>query len=161
MDQQKKNTQLYCIALGYLAAYVYALQFAVHISKDENRKQFTKLNEIHEGCMIGCDGQNTQCQEQHQKKWWTSLTQYRGKNYYIGIDKTVNPSCFATFWSSSHFVLYFFLGYTAPDYFWTTFMIGALFECYEYQYYDCHDLLDIGFNTTGFLLGKLLRTRKT
>lgn len=151
------RSQIFYIVLGYVAAYMYALQFAVLVSNDENHSKFAKLNEIHEGCMIGCNGQDTQCQAKNQGQWWTSLTQYRGNNYYIGIDKTPNTSCFATFWSCSHFVLYLFLGYMAPDYFWTTFFIGGLFEFYEHKYYDCHDLLDIGFNTAGFVVGQFLR----
>lgn len=145
--------QIFYIVLGYLIAYLYALKFAVTASQEENRAQFARINKIHEGCVLGCKAQDAQC----QNDWWTSLTQYRGKNYYIGLDKTPNRFCFATFWSMSHFILYAFLGYMAPDYFWTTFLIGAAFEWYEHEYYDCHDLLDIGFNTAGFLVGRLWR----
>jgi hypothetical protein len=36
-------------------------------------------------------------------------------------------------------------------------VIGIGFEYFEYLFYDCHDLLDVGYNLLGFLTGAYLR----
>ncbi len=37
------------------------------------------------------------------------------------------------------------------------FNIGVGFEIYEFYTYECHDALDIVFNTVGFLAGRAVR----
>ena len=132
--------------LLYICAYIYALKFAVSI-QDNNSPWAQKIRNMHESCLIGCPN--------------SALTSCRGSNYYINSkDKKRNEDlkkCFATFWSGTHFSLYAFLGYFCPDLFWQTFSLGVLFEGYEYKKYDCADPLDILFNTTGFLTGRVIR----
>jgi hypothetical protein len=83
----------------------------------------------------------------------------RGDNYLIGIEDPVKnermKNCLVTFWGVAHFALYFVLGVAAPDMFWETFAIGVGFEIYENYKFDCHDVLDVGLNSAGFLLGRL------
>jgi hypothetical protein len=66
-------------------------------------------------------------------------------------------TCLTTFWSASHFALYLALGMFAPSLFWQTFAIGATFEFYEKYAFDCHDVLDVAYNSAGFLIGKMAR----
>lgn len=138
----------YIIAiLLYGIAYIYAMVFAVYIGKC-NDKICQKINRVHENCTLGC--KNKTC----------NLTKSRGDNYFIGVTdeekKNKLDNCLITFWGTTHFVLYFFLGIFTPNLFWETFIIGILFELYEKQYYACHDVLDIILNTSGFLIGRLL-----
>lgn len=93
---------------------------------------------------------------------WDFLRDNRGKNYYLnnpnGIDKDVTPNCMFTIWGLSHVVLYMILGWFVPNMFWQTLIIGIMFEYLENWTYDCHDILDVMWNTIGFLLGKYLRS---
>jgi len=85
----------------------------------------------------------------------------RGNNYYISAMNSKKQDdlqkCLITFWGTTHFVLYVLIGYFCPNCFWESFIIGVLFELYEYHAFNCHDLLDIVLNTSGFFVGKLIR----
>lgn len=102
------------------------------------------------------------CFIQAPPSMWNFLRENRGKNYYLnkanGLDKDVTPNCMLTIWGVSHIVLYMILGWFVPDKFWETLIIGILFEYLEKTFLDCHDPLDIMWNTIGFLIGRYLRT---
>lgn len=87
------------------------------------------------------------------------LTAARGGNYLTSAAEKEKvqklKTCPVTFWSTTHFILYFLLGAGAPQLFWETFTVGVIFEIFEYSF-DCHDVLDIFINTSGFLLGRFL-----
>lgn len=142
------TAQYIIVIILYIVAYIYSIHFAVTIT---GRKDGTygKINNMHESCIIGCPSDAN------------ILTQYRGKNYYIGgtdgEKQSMLNSCLATFWSFSHFLLYSAIGFLAPDLFWDTFFIGVMFEAYESWAFDCHDLMDIVYNTSGFIVGRYLR----
>lgn len=108
-----------------------------------NKPWCKKMVAVQEKCLLSCKGM----------KYGG-----RGDNYYIGVmdsaKKIKLQSCIATFWSFAHFTLYFFLGMFAPSLFWVTFFLGAAFEVYEYKAYLCHDLLDVFYNSAGFLVGQ-------
>lgn len=96
---------------------------------------------------------------------WDFLRRYRGKNYYLNktnntnnIDSDVTPNCMLTIWGLSHVILYMILGWFVPDKFWETLLIGIAFEFLEKWSYDCHDILDIMWNSVGFLIGRYLRS---
>ena len=92
---------------------------------------------------------------------WGFLRNNRGRNYYLnnanGVDKDVTPNCMLTIWGLSHVILYMILGWFVPDMFWETFFIGIAFEYLEKNTFDCHDILDIMWNSIGFLIGKYFR----
>ena len=57
-----------------------------------------------------------------------------------------------TFWSMSHFILYFILGYFLPNLWFEEFIIGIIFEFGEREK-RCDDMLDIFYNGMGLALG--------
>lgn len=143
--QDSLSSQYIVALILYVIAYIYAINIAPFISKSDNI-YLKKIDFVHESCytnICNADFSNT-----------------RGNNYYIDVmdqnKQKLLKTCFMTFWGLSHFVLYSFLGYFAPDLFLETFMIGVAFEGLEKYKYDCHDLLDIGFNSVGFLFGRSL-----
>ena len=64
--------------------------------------------------------------------------------------------CVCTMWSLMHFLFYILLGYFSPSLFYMTLCIGIVFEIVEYFTFDCHDILDIVYNSSGFAIGYLL-----
>lgn len=98
------------------------------------------------------------------KSDYTELfTQQRGKSYFLpnGENLTITSDdmkhCICTSWSVSHFIFYIIVGYFCPSLFWVTLLIGIGFEIIEYYTFDCHDVLDIIYNSSGFGLGYLIR----
>jgi hypothetical protein len=85
----------------------------------------------------------------------SSLLKFRGKNYFL-TSQIEESDCLFTFWSLTHFILYLVLGLLTPDFFWLTLGIGIFFEILENMTLDCHDVLDVLWNSAGFLLGFLL-----
>jgi hypothetical protein len=53
--------------------------------------------------------------------------------------------------------MYAVIGYFAPDLFFPTLIAGAAFEYVEHRWFGCADVLDIGWNTLGFFLGRSAR----
>lgn len=84
--------------------------------------------------------------------------QLRGSNYFLGGDIKYKKYCILTSWSLLHVVLYFLFGWFFPSMFWETLLMGIMFELVEWLTYDCHDLLDIGWNTLGFVMGSSLKS---
>ena len=139
------KTKEYLIALFiYIIAYIYALIIAPKIGFCKVKK-CDVINNVHESCLLNC-------------KFTKSLTKYRGNNYYIGITddekKAKLETCLITWWGGTHFLLYLLLGYLTPSLFLETFILGVGFEIYESYAFDCHDLIDIVLNTSGFLVGR-------
>ena len=93
------------------------------------------------------------------------LTSTRGKNYY-GMtdesDQTESPEerekmekkgCLVSVWALTHIFLYIVIGFYCPDLFIPTFLLGVFFEYTEKLYSNCHDALDVVFNSIGFGIG--------
>ena len=144
--------KLLIIALIVVFAYVYSIIFATHVtklSKETNDKWPNKINDIHETCVMTCN-----------KPFCQSACNFRGNNYYIGSDKKLDSgtseTCLVTFWSAGHFVLFMIIGFIMPELFIVALILGIGFEVYEYYRFDCHDPLDIIWNTSGFIVGMLL-----
>lgn len=85
------------------------------------------------------------------------LRHLRGKNYYLTMDGQAQKYCFVTSWAVTHVALYALLGFYFPDKFFETFAIGVGFEALEWITFDCHDWVDVFWNTLGFVIGFLLR----
>lgn len=81
----------------------------------------------------------------------------RGSNYFLTPNGRPKGYCLITTWAMTHVVLYGVLGYLFPERFWETFIIGALFEGVEWVTFDCHDMLDLIWNSIGFFIGVYMR----
>lgn len=143
------SVQFATAAVLLIIAYIYAIHFAVSIGKHKGGWQ-QKLNRVHESQIITIDGEVGR-----------ALTSGRGQHYYIGATTPEKrerlESCVMTFWGLAHFGFFAVLGFACPDLFWETFAIGCGFEVYEKVQFDCHDLLDIIWNTLGFAAGRAIR----
>ena len=97
------------------------------------------------------------------------LTSTRGKKYYTisGNKKSINAEddkkfeknqeyCLVSLWALTHTYLYIIIGFFCPNLFIESLIIGALFEYFEKVKWDCHDGLDVIFNSFGFIIGYLL-----
>lgn len=100
------------------------------------------------------------CLIRSPSKLWDIIKNYRGKNYYLTVieEETmdIEKNCLFTVWALCHFILYTFLGFFAPERFWETLLIGSLFEIFENLSADCHDALDLTWNSLGFMFGRYL-----
>lgn len=81
----------------------------------------------------------------------------RGQNYLLTGRKSAKEFCLVTTWSVAHFLMYALIGYIFPRYFWQSFAVGVAFEGLEWITLDCHDVLDIAWNSCGFVFGAWLR----
>lgn len=108
-----------------------------------------------------------------------SLRPLRGSNYFVDepvakglIFKLVKnkdtffkpflkdpdgPDAVLTGWALSHVMLYAFLGFFTPKLWLGLFVIGCLFELFEYAVVSAHDVADILWNSLGFLIGVAVR----
>ena len=81
----------------------------------------------------------------------------RGNNYYINDttseDKKMLEYCLCTQWNLLHILLFIFLTIIYPKYIILFWICGVLFEVFEYLFFECHDYLDIFYNTLGILIG--------
>ena len=108
------------------------------------------------------------CLVRSQNKVNDWLVNIRGKAYlkmsnnsklydkYSSIYNANKQFCLVTIWSFTHIVLYMILGFFCPALFWLTFIIGIFFEIGECIFADCHDVMDLVYNSLGFGIGKLL-----
>lgn len=103
------------------------------------------------------------------------LTSVRGSKYYtLTLNQETRASenraseldadmmhkrryCLMTLWAFTHVWLYIIIGFYCPKLFLASFFVGILFECFEGYFFQCHDLLDIGFNSLGFFIGYYLQ----
>lgn len=83
----------------------------------------------------------------------SKLGRVRGSNYFLTPSGRYSGYCLITTWAISHIILYAILGFMFPDRFWETFAVGIIFEGAEWLVMDCHDLLDVVWNSLGFCLG--------
>jgi hypothetical protein len=146
-----KNNQYFFLALFYILAYVFCMQFAVMINQTEH-SIYKKIDNMNKSCIIG-SGDN---------KLMKKLSSYRGENYYLtetDIETTVLDNCFMSFYNLTHLLLYIGIGIVCPDLRLESFLIGTVFELYEYYYLDCHDPLDIIYNVFGFEFGKYINNK--
>ena len=104
-------------------------------------------------------------------KWYSVHTQchikcpscpkLRGENYFTyktdpNYKRLNEENCILNNWHISHFVLHFFIGFFTQNILLS--LAGGIgVELYEYWRYDCHDILDIIYNTLGALMGIALR----
>ena len=135
----------------YSLAYIYCFHFAAKI---ENIRSgvIGQINNVHTSCIQSCLPSNKICNK---------FSNLKGKKYYTNSrDETKNTEvhkCYSTFYNFTHFLLYFLLGIFSPNCFKETLAIGIAFELIEREYFHCEDVLDILYNTMGFICGKYSR----
>jgi uncharacterized membrane protein AbrB (regulator of aidB expression) len=95
------------------------------------------------------------------------LTSLRGKNNFTVNDveknlenkikqkngKNNDKYCILSLWALTHIFLYMLIGFFCPDLFIPSFIIGVIYEIFEKYSFDCHDVLDIFYNSLGFGIG--------
>lgn len=111
------------------------------------------------GCLVLFSGRAKALERLFNKCWigngkdWFSLGKWRGKNYSLTPTKAMEKYCFMTSWAITHLILYAIIGFLFPKMFWTSFFVGVVFEIAEWLTLDCHDLLDLFWNSLGFFIG--------
>lgn len=135
--------------MNLISVYLIAL-LAVVLGLSVVYSQFSKpLSKLFQTCWVG----------DTDKPTW--LQKLRGNNYWLSTGGTQQPRyCLITSWAISHVALYAIIGYMFPDLFWQSLLIGIMYELLEWCTLDCHDVLDIGWNSLGFLIGATLKTMK-
>ena len=83
----------------------------------------------------------------------SKLGRFRGRNYFLTPEGRHSGYCLVTSWAITHIALYAILGFMFPERFWETLAVGVLFEGVEWIALDCHDMLDVIWNSMGFCLG--------
>ncbi len=115
---------------------------------------------------IAVDKYNQLCMLYNKSDIVKQLTKHRGIQYYFNghlndIDdkKTIlykRKYCLVTFWSMSHIILYALIGFFCPSLFLPSFVSGVIWEGIEKKFCNCHDLVDILYNSMGFGIGYIL-----
>lgn len=143
--------------IGFYIFFIsFILLWLINITAQKTESSF--LYEILHICTIYDESDTT--------KWLTST---RGKNYFTISEKKTNESeeekekheknskyCLVAFWAITHIGLYTLIGFFCPNLFIETFIVGALFELGEKMFYNCHDALDVIYNSIGFGIGYLI-----
>jgi glycopeptide antibiotics resistance protein len=112
------------------------------------------------------DRYNQLCMYYNKSEIIQKLTKHRGIQYYFNghLDdmdekKTIlykRKYCVVTFWSMSHIILYALIGFFCPSLFLLTFALGVIWEGVEKKFCNCHDLIDIIYNSLGFGIGYMI-----
>jgi hypothetical protein len=158
-DLSDKNQKITIITMAIIA-----LIFIMRILPYILNKNFFFTNlakRIHYGCLFTCDAD--QCKNVTDK--------WRSSNYFINdmIKEKVpenkeqreiyQKSCILSSWGVSHYVLYMIFGIIAPTYLKTSIFIGIFFEIVEHYAWKCGDILDVLWNTVGFLTGQYIHSK--
>lgn len=141
-----------CLFVIYVMGIIYII-FIQHFSQKNEMYNddslIGKLYKLHASCLIPC--KDAKCSD---------IVYIRGQTYLANSSKQASDeikNCFVTFWVYMHFIFYLCIGFILPDTFWESFIIGVLFEIFEYYFFDCYNALDIVANTLGFAVGYSLR----
>lgn len=131
------------LAKLYILSFISLIAVAILLAT----RWFPQLENIIEKCWI--DGEFT-----------SNLKFLRGPQYTLTGNEPKKEFCLVTTWGVSHFIMYAVIGYMFPQFFWESFAIGVAFEGLEWATLECHDVLDIAWNTFGFVFGAWLRKLK-
>jgi hypothetical protein len=142
-----KNIMLCLIILT--VAFIYIFIFTQYIENINDDSILGLLAKLHKKCFWNCE--TNQCKE--------IIKNFRGDKYFIFTPESEQKNihnCIITFWGLTHIILYFILTFLIPSFYIEFFILGILFEIYEYYFYKCHDITDIFLNTLGIIIGKYL-----
>jgi hypothetical protein len=112
------------------------------------------------------DRYNQLCLYYNKSEIIQKFTKKRGIQYYFNgklndMDdkKTIlykRKYCVVSFWSMSHIILYTLIGFFCPSLFLLSFASGVIWEGIEKKFCNCHDLIDIIYNSIGFSVGYMI-----
>jgi hypothetical protein len=142
-----KNIMLILIILSI--AYIFCFIFTPLIDNTKGNSITETITKLHRMCYLECNSKN--CQD--------IITNFRGENYLltdVDLDKNNIKNCIITFWGVTHILLYLLLSFLFPSFYIEFFIIGIVFEIYEYYFCKCHDIMDIFLNAFGIIIGKYL-----
>ena len=166
MNSKYKNQYFYLVII-YIISFLFLLSLNIFLSiSDPKSDNSNKVNKIIHHCYV-----------LHISPFIKWLTSSRGKNYYTIINKRINNEneynineeeennkkqkyCLVSLWAIAHVFTYMVIGFFCPNLFIQSFICGALFEFYEKYTWDCHDKLDVIFNSIGFVIGYIIYKNK-
>ena len=143
MKKLSKQNQYLVLCLILIIATVY-----IYLSNKYLIYRYGLIKNIHGKCFIGCDNSAGLCN-----------LSIRGEKYckmVDGVSIMENEDCFMSFWGAAHFMMWGVVGFFCPDLFWESAAIGIGWEYWECAFLDNHDTLDVLFNITGFLTGRIV-----
>lgn len=126
-------------------AFIYGISFVLLLSTGLVFLGLPNIRKIFDHCFISSP-----------PTLYNFVKNYRGSNYYLRpqIEYTEDQQrCLYTSWALTHTILYFIIGFILPDLFWQSLIVGIIFEYLEDWQHDCHDILDVVWNSIGFILG--------
>ena len=145
MKSKYNVKNLSAIVFILFISFIYCIHFAPYI---ERKYTNSFLDKIHKLCIYKCT--TNDCIKY--------IIRARGEKYFISTppykQKEIKK-CILTFWGVTHFILYFILSFLFPSFYIEFFILGIIFEIYEYYEFSCHDYNDLILNTLGILLGKI------
>jgi hypothetical protein len=150
------KNQVYILMFLYIVS-IFLIYIAYLIRK--NKIYNKAINKYNQKCML-----------YNKSKIAQKFTKHRSIHYYLynldNVDKYDDNSkkiilyktkyCVVTFWSVSHIMLYLLIGFFCPSLFIPSFVSGVIWEGLEKKFFQCHDIIDIFYNSFGFAIGYLL-----
>jgi hypothetical protein len=130
------------MCIFYIISFMMCL--IIHYLSSVNHSYKTGLNKYIQECLYSSDSNLTKL-----------LTSSRGTEYYLISEKyknTHNKTCLVSIWAFTHIFLYMMIGVYCPNLFFPSLIVGVLFELGE-KVFNCHDVLDVIFNSIGFGIG--------
>lgn len=85
------------------------------------------------------------------------IKKYRGSTYYPHISDSNDEECLLTEWGLSHFLSCMVIGFLVPRQWLLLFLATVFWEIGEYYIADCHDILDLVWNSLGIVTGVGIR----
>jgi hypothetical protein len=137
------------IVIAFILAHIFIFDICAMLTS-----RFKWAVDAHKWCWKKCDKKNPLC---------GMLAKARGDHYYLGETELdyrsqINDSkfCWLGSWHISHILTHACLGFFTEN-LWLSLGAGIGFEFYEMLRFDCHDSLDIVWNTVGFFLGYMIK----
>jgi len=103
------------------------------------------INRLYGKCYVACE--HPICKK---------ITLFRGTGYFLTTDPTDErklKTCILSLWGVLHFILFAIIGYFVPNKLPLILLISVVYEGAEYLVANCHDLLDVVLNVSGYLVG--------
>lgn len=152
-NKEKQYRYLICTALVFLFFTIIHISVALHRGKYRDAcLSFFSDSYIH-----------------IKDDWITKITQFRGKNTVsiLGVDNEKSPELINKFsiclnnallnsWHLIHMFNQFLYGLFVPYLFYFISIFGIAFELFEYFFTQCHDIIDIVYNTIGLSIGVVI-----
>lgn len=148
------NNKIIIIIILSIISFVFIV-YLVPLLISLNWFGVTLLKKFHYGCEVTCD--HPICKN--------IIKNGRSSSYFINTmvpeknpenveQRTIyQEKCVLSYWGISHFILFMIFGMIAPSFFVPTLIFGILFEILEHYVWDCGDILDVAWNSLGFLTG--------